>query len=86
MLFDFQLFAFRKQLIEILNLEASKRLEVLIGQLRGAYQGLITSMGMLEDYQNILEICAEGTKKYGKHLHDYFRKRSASAIAKIGEL
>ena len=84
LLFDFQLFAFRKQLIEIPNSEASKRLEVLIGQLRGAYQELITSTGMLEDYQNILKICAEGTKKYGKHLHDYFRKHSASAIAKIG--
>lgn len=83
LLFDLHLSAFRNQPIAIPNLEASKRLEVLIGHLRGAYQELIKSMGMLEDYQSILKICAEGTKKYGQHLHDYFRNHSASAMAKI---
>ena len=84
LLFDFQLFAFRNQRTEIPTSEASKRLEVLIGQLRGTYQELITSMDMLDDYQSILRICAEGTKKYGKHLQDDFRVHSASAMAKIG--
>ncbi len=86
LLIDLQLFALRNQPVATPGSEASKQLEILIGQTRGAYQELISSVGMLEDYHSLLEICQEGTMKYGKHLQEFFSMHAASAIANSGRL
>ena len=83
LLIDLQLLTLRNQAFATPGSEASKKAEVLIGQIRDAYQELIESILMLEDYQGVMEICQEGTKKYGKHLQDFFRSHGASANAKI---
>lgn len=83
LLIDLQLLTLRNQAFATPGSEASKKFEVLIGQIRHAYRELIESILMLEDYQGVMEICQEGTKKYRKHLQDFFRSHGASANAKI---
>lgn len=86
LLIDLQVLALRNQQVETTAVEAGKRLDVLIGQLRTAYQELIGSLDMLQDYQSLSDICEEGIGKYGRNSQDFFVVHRASAMANVREI
>lgn len=82
-LIERQILVVHKVRAKIGDSEAGKKIAVLMKDQETAYDKLISLLTILEDHRAVLDICDDGTKKYGANLESFFRAHKVSATERL---